>query len=217
MKNFLRLYTKLKLCLIPVLCYTYDETVEEVITPSHLMFGRRLLSVFHDNTEPNNVEFSSSSITKRAKHINKLLEQFWISWTREYLTGLREFHNCNGKVPVRQVKVGEVVLIETEKIPRNRWKMGVVEILYVGKDKYVRGCKVRTLKTKSCQIAYLNRPVNKLYPLEISCTKEDLNDTKKISDNDECTTTKIQNDELERPKRSAATRGNLKRILEKQK
>ena len=148
------------------LCHTYDESIDEVITPSHLMFGRRLLSVFHDDLQPENVDFSPATLTNRTKHINKLLSNFWNTWSKEYLIGLREFHKDHNRIPERQISLGEVVLVE-DKLPRNRWKMAVVTELYKGKDNYVRGCKLRTLTRNTSRISYLNRPVNKLYPLEI--------------------------------------------------
>ena len=148
------------------LCYTYDNSIDDVITPSHLMCGRRLLSVFHDDVDPENVEFTPATLTNRTKHLNKLLSTFWNSWSKEYLIGLREFHNNHNRVPTKTVSVGEVVLVE-DKLPRNRWKMAVVTELHEGRDGYVRGCKLRTLTRNTNKISYLNRPVNKLYPLEV--------------------------------------------------
>ena len=147
------------------LCYIYDDSVDDVITPSHLLFGRRLLSSFQEDVDPENVEFTPATLSKRAKHINRLTKQFWNSWKREYLVGLREHHNCRNRIPPKQISVGEVVLIE-EKLPRNRWKMGIVTEVHVGRDAHVRGCKVRTLTRNTNRVTYLNRPVNKLYPLE---------------------------------------------------
>ena len=148
------------------LCYTYDDTIDDVITPSHLMFGRRLLSVFHDDVGPNNVDFTHETLTNRTRHLNKLLLTFWNTWRKEYLIGLREYHKNHNQVPSKQVSVGEVVLVE-DKLPRNRWKMAVVTELHEGRGGYIRGCKLRMVTRNSARISYLNRPVNKLYPLEI--------------------------------------------------
>ena len=53
------------------------------------MFGCRVLSAFHDDLEPENVDYSPVTLTNQAKHINTLLLNFWNSGTKEYLTGLR--------------------------------------------------------------------------------------------------------------------------------
>ena len=58
-----------------LLCYTYDETVEDVLTPSHLIYGRRLLSTFE--VEPENMDFTAVATTKRAIYLNTLLAHFW--------------------------------------------------------------------------------------------------------------------------------------------
>ena len=168
-------YEELLTVLVEIECvlnsrpYIYDDSVDDVITPSHLLFGRRLLSSFQEDVEPENVEFTPATLSKRAKHINRLTKQFWNSWKREYLVGLREHHNCRNRIPPKQISVGEVVLIE-EKLPRNRWKMGIVTEVHVGRDAHVRGCMVRTLTRNTNRVTYLNRPVNKLYPLEVIST-----------------------------------------------
>ena len=81
------------------LCYVYDDPMDNVITPSHLMIGRRLLSTFYEDTEPESIDFTSATITRRSKYINELLTHFWSRWKREYLTELREFHNCKTELP----------------------------------------------------------------------------------------------------------------------
>ena len=81
------------------LCYVYDDPTDNVITPSHLMIGRRLLSAFYDDAEPENNEFSPMALTRISKYINELLLHFWYRWKREYLTEQREFHNCKNRFP----------------------------------------------------------------------------------------------------------------------
>ena len=61
--------------------------------------------------------------------------------------------------------MGDVVLVH-DKLKRNHWRIAVVQELYEGRDGFVRGCKVRTI-TKTGRVSHLDRPVNKLYPLEI--------------------------------------------------
>ena len=60
------------------LCYVSDDPTDNVITPSHLMIGRRLLSAFYDDAEPENIEFSPMALTRRSKYINELLLHFGI-------------------------------------------------------------------------------------------------------------------------------------------
>ena len=73
--------------------------------------------------------------------------------------------SCKGKEFIR-LKEGDVVCILEDKVPRGQWKLGKTETLLPGKDMQVRGATVRivTLTGKSLCI---NRPVNKLCPLEV--------------------------------------------------
>ena len=68
------------------LSYVSTDDLEEPLTQSHLMIGRRLLSLpevaSHD--ESRSCESTHSEMNKRMKHLNFTLEQFWTRWKREY-------------------------------------------------------------------------------------------------------------------------------------
>ena len=76
------------------------------------------------------------------------------------------------------MKTGDVVLVFDENLKRGFWKLGRIESLIVGKDEVVRGAKVRVM-TKGNPV-YLNRPVQKLYPVELN---ENGNSTEERKDN----------------------------------
>ena len=88
----------------------------------------------------------------------------WKRWSREYLRSLWERHRAKikaGPVP----KVGDVVTIsDNEK--KGEWTLGIVEELVAGKDNEVRVAKIRSSKS------HLERAVQQLYPLELSCDVE---------------------------------------------
>ena len=60
---------------------------------------------------------------------------------------------------------GDVVLIKGEERNRGRWRFGIVEQLIQGRDGVVRRARLRAGKS------YLERPVQLLYPLELSCDR----------------------------------------------
>ena len=62
----------------------------------------------------------------------------------------------------------EVVIIENEERNRNKWKIGFVEDLISGRDGIVRAAKLRAGKRT------LERAVQHLYPLELSCDRENV-------------------------------------------
>ena len=56
-------------------------------------------------------------------------------------------------------------LIKDDNKDRNKWKLAIVEEHIVGRDGVVRAVKLRAGKS------YLERAVQQLYPLELSCDK----------------------------------------------
>ena len=60
---------------------------------------------------------------------------------------------------------GDVVIIKGEEKNRGLWKLGIVEELITGRDGVVRGAKLRAGRS------YLERPVQHLYPMELSCDR----------------------------------------------
>ena len=72
------------------LTYVYNdqEGISFALTPSHLIYGRRI------TTSPNATHYeimsTSLSLTKRVKYHQRLLEQFTNRWKRDYLLSLRE-------------------------------------------------------------------------------------------------------------------------------
>lgn len=67
------------------LTYDYDSPNDEVLTPAHLMYGRRLTPL----PESQEVE-EDISCNRRYRYVNERLQHFWKRWHREYLTDLRE-------------------------------------------------------------------------------------------------------------------------------
>ena len=116
---------------------------------------------------------------------------FWNIWRNEYLTSLRERTQTklkDGRVHSHcSPKVNDVVLIK-EDTARGNWRFATVIRLVKGRDGLVRSAKVRLPSGKE-----IGRPINLLYPLELSCEEQ-----KKINNN------KTKNDGPERPKRNAA-------------
>ena len=148
------------------LCYLYSDEVDEVLTPSHLMMGRRLLSEKKD--APLEVyEETEKSLNNRVKYLNNLISHYEKRWKKEYLTELREYQRNHDRLPAKQIKIGDVVLIEDEGLPRTKWRMGKVHELLTSKDGHVRGCKLR-VHNENRKISYLNRPINKLCYFEVS-------------------------------------------------
>ena len=103
------------------LSYVSASDVEEPLTPSHLIVGRRLMNVpEYPGQYPDNFEMSSPDVlTRQARHLNSTIDKFWERWRKEYLVELRAAHKQKGKgSSASRVSVGEVVVIHSDNQPR---------------------------------------------------------------------------------------------------
>ena len=86
----------------------------EVISPSHLFIGKRLLTppVDEKNLNEEAYDITKDEASKRVKYISLFRDQFWNRWSREYLQELREHATINeGKCAVEEIEVGDVVVV----------------------------------------------------------------------------------------------------------
>ena len=71
--------------------------------------------------------------------------------------------------------IDDVVIIQSEERNRGKWPLGVVQELYKGRDGVVRVVKLRAGQTS------LERAVNQLYPLELSCDRDNPKPSAKLN------------------------------------
>ena len=125
------------------LCYVYDNSIEEVITPSHLLLDRRVLTRLDSDFNENNMD--CNALSRRLHYLQTLIVHYWNRWRPKHLSELRERHKLTNVIPDRQIKLNEVVIIEETHVPRSRWKIGQVEEFITSKDGFNRRCKLRMI------------------------------------------------------------------------
>ncbi|XP_065902306.1 uncharacterized protein [Dysidea avara] len=157
------------------LSFVSSEDVEEPLTPSHLIVGRRILSLPDSsfqhvvNDSDYNVQVTHDSLSRRMDHLNKVLNHFWKRWKTEYLLQLRECHRYSGNGTNDDVlQEGQVVLMHNESSPRGFGKMVRIHELIRGGDGLVRGAVLK-VPSRDTQPTLLRRPLKCLYPLEECC------------------------------------------------
>ena len=69
-----------------------------------------------------------------------------------------------------RINVGYIVLVQDPKLKRSYWKLGKITKLIKGHDESVRAATVKIYKNNSIH-RLINRPISKLYPLEIESAK----------------------------------------------
>lgn len=198
------------------LTYIYSDEHEEPLTPSHLLTGRRILSL-PSVVENTNVEESTEDVvTKRMLYLDTLIKHFWNRWSKDYLLDLRAFHNCGaGRQKSNNVSVGDFVLIHEQTTPRQNWRKGVVQGLITSTDGEIRAARVRVLK-KSGKSSLLNRPLELLFPVELaqkhlSCSETDAKPVKESGVRAVKEVELQKNTRSGRPRRAAAVNADKQR------
>ena len=99
------------------LTFMYDEPGEEVLTPNHLLFGRKINRESHElplNFDANN------DMKNQYNQLETILNHFWKRWHQEHLIELREHQRCNAdSIYQQQIYEGGVVFIQEEKMQRS--------------------------------------------------------------------------------------------------
>lgn len=77
------------------------------------------------------------------------------------MPSFQETHTTNTGTDKERIRVGDVVIIHDEG-PRLKCRLAVVQELQCGNDNLVRSATIRTAN------GVTNRPISKLYPLEVN-------------------------------------------------
>lgn len=101
----------------------------------------------------------SSKLSRRAKYRQRIRSALRNRFRNEYLGQLRQ--QALKKNMFKQLKIGEVVLLEEMNKKRIHWPLAKVVEIFPGKDNTVRLAKVKT------ENGLFLRPVARLFPLEI--------------------------------------------------
>ena len=117
------------------LTYLHFDDVEEPLTPSHLVVGRRLMTIPEDcaiKEEESDIEL----LTRRQRYLILLLSHFWNRWRNDYVLSLREHHrNVPKKNTAPVIAVGDIITVMAEnKSHRGSWKLAKVEEVIKGTD-----------------------------------------------------------------------------------
>ena len=148
----------------PLTVVSDDIRDPEPLTPNHLLLLRA-----GPANPPGVFEKCDLYSRRRWRQVQYLSDLFWKRWLREYLPLLQIRQKWLN--PTSNLKVGDIVLIVDDNMPRNSWLMGKIVETLPGKDNLVRCAKVKT------SVSTLLRPIHKLCLLE---SVENLNVTSQV-------------------------------------
>ena len=128
------------------LSYVEDDVELPVLTPTIMMYS-----------QPNLLPEEDVDLRKRMRYIRPCKDILWSRWTTEYVRSLRERHNLKHETKELNLQVGDVVLIRSEEHNRGKWSIGIA---------------ARLIKGLRAGKSYLERAIQHLCPMELSCDVE---------------------------------------------
>lgn len=144
--------------------YSFNDLNEpRPLSPSEFLVGRRLTSLPPLVLDNNKIPATRLEITKRLKYREQILEKIWKRWRHDYLMELRSAHHAKNTVKKSEFKVGDVVIIHEDKVPRHMWNLGLIKEVLIGRDNKIRSCVVKTTKGN-----LIRRTIQHLCNLEVS-------------------------------------------------
>ena len=143
----------------PLTAVTTDSDDLEALTPNHLL---RLNSTF--SFPPGLFSNRDRYAKRRWRQIQYMADRFWSRWRKEYVPLLRERQKWY--THQREHRIGDLVLVVDQVLPRNMWCMGRIIHTEVRRN-HVRFAKVKVSrckegKTLTLDTTILVRPINKL-------------------------------------------------------
>ncbi|XP_050665160.1 uncharacterized protein LOC126965567 [Leptidea sinapis] len=129
-----------------------DNPVDPLpLTPGHFLVGEPLVNVC-DSYYINHAE--NVNLTSRWKLVQKITNDFWRRWSKDYLLNLDKRYKWT--IKKSEPDVDDIVIIREDNLPPTKWILGRIVQKHPGKDNVTR---VVTIK---CKDKLLKRPVNKL-------------------------------------------------------
>ena len=188
------------------LTYVYDdeESVSYPLTPSDLIYGRRITST--PNAAHYEIVSTNQSLTKKSRQHRHVLQQLTNQWRREYLIGLKERSQVASKGSDNQaISIGDLVLLKNDSTSRAFWKLAKVEELIPGADGNVRAAIVKVASSDRRPV-YLRRVVQHLIPIEVKAVNA-------VTQSTQPAVLQAVRDNIARPRRNAAVVGEINRQL----
>jgi hypothetical protein len=137
----------------PLIPMTEDPNDLCALTPGHFIIGRPLTEL----AEPDYQDLKINRLT-RFQYLCRIKQDFWNKWSQYYLQELQTRHKWHTKV---DVKLGQMVVIQEDKVPATQWLLGRIVALHPGSDGVTRVVTVKTVNGE------YKRPLAKLCFLPI--------------------------------------------------
>ena len=138
----------------PLYSLSEDPNDLQPLTPSHFLIGAPL--TFFPEPSLDNSAFSCLS---RWQRVEKMRQDFWSRWLKEYLHTLQ--HRTKWRKNNTTANEGQLVILKQANTPVLSWPLGRIESINPGNDGIIRAVKIRTNKGS------YSRPVTEICVLPI--------------------------------------------------
>ncbi|GFR31573.1 DUF5641 domain-containing protein [Trichonephila clavata] len=91
-----------------------------------------------------------------------LLRQLWTRWKEQYVLQLRTAHKFKILSVRENLKIGDVVLVESTAKSKQLWQLGRIHEILIGSDNNARACIIKASQS------LFRKPIQMLYPLELN-------------------------------------------------
>lgn len=149
----------------PLVPLSENPTELNYLTPSHAVIGERIIQPISTNL--NEVPIDR---VKQQKLLDKIQQDFWKVWRKEYLGTLQNRYKW--KQTQRNWREVDFVLLKEDNVPPGLWPVARIIETFPGADGLVRSVIIRTPRTE------LSRPISKYIvkigqydTLPLICTK----------------------------------------------
>lgn len=142
-----------------------DPRSLEPLTPNHLLTQKSKVLL----SPPGAFQSADLYCRKRWRRVQYLVNEFWTRWRKEYLLSLQPRQKWVSQT--RNMKVGDIVIVEDKNTPRNRWQLARISQTIVDHDGRVRKVKINMSSTldkrgkRTGPVVCLERPIHKLVVL----------------------------------------------------
>lgn len=124
------------------------------LTPGHFLVGEPLVLVPELNYEQ-----STITSLKRWQLTQRMVQDFWRRWSKEYLTLFMNRYKWAYQTP--EPAIGDIVLVKEDNLPPARWLYGIITQKHPGLDGITRVVSLR------CKGSQIKRPVSKICVLPV--------------------------------------------------
>lgn len=121
----------------PLTPLSNDPRDLSVLTPSHLLIGDNMIQPVQNSY----LETPDNRLS-RWQHLQKVRQDFWLRWQREYLSELQHRHKWTKGDP--NLQEGTLVLLKEDHLPPLQWALGRIVAAHPGADGEVRVISVKT-------------------------------------------------------------------------